>query len=122
MSDENNNETTGRPGEGGEPRRDEVSEEVSGDIRRKLRARREGERSIWFGLGMFGLVGWSIALPTILGLVMGIWLDKQLESGLTWTAALLLLGVALGCWNAWRWVQAERPILEKQEDKREEQE
>jgi ATP synthase protein I len=90
-------------------RGDEVAEEVSGDIRRKQRARREGRRSVWFGLGMFGLVGWSIALPTLLGVMLGIWLDRRFGTGLTWTAALLLAGIALGCWNAWRWIQDERP-------------
>ena len=97
--------------------KDRVAGEVSGDIRRKLEARRKGRRSVWFGLGMFGLVGWSIALPTLFGLAVGVWLDRRLGTGLTWTAALLVVGVVLGCWNAWRWIQEERPKNKKEEEK-----
>jgi len=27
---------------------------------RKLRAKRHGHRNVWFGLGMMGLIGWSV--------------------------------------------------------------
>ena len=36
----------------------------------------------------------------------GRWLDVRYGSGLFWTAPLLMLGAALGCWSAWRWMQA----------------
>ena len=29
----------------------------------KLKAQREGRRPVWFGLGMMGTVGWSVAVP-----------------------------------------------------------
>jgi ATP synthase protein I len=48
-----------------------VVETMSRRIGRKSRARDEGERGAWFGLGMFGLVGWSVALPTLAGLALG---------------------------------------------------
>jgi len=34
---------------------------------RKLRARRHSAQGVWFGLGMMGLIGWSVAVPTLLG-------------------------------------------------------
>jgi ATP synthase protein I len=74
---------------------------------RKLRAREARHRSIWFGLGMFGVVGWSIAIPTVLGVVMGLWIDRRWPSPFSWTLMLLFIGVVLGCLNAWYWIKQE---------------
>jgi ATP synthase protein I len=74
---------------------------------RKLKARREPHRDIWFGLGMFGLVGWSVAIPTLLGVAAGIWIDVTWPSRFSWTLMLLVVGVVVGCLNAWYWIQRE---------------
>ncbi|MEX5728801.1 ATP synthase protein I [Rhodovulum iodosum] len=75
---------------------------------RKEAAEKRGEgRGVWFGLGMFGLVGWAVAVPTLLGIALGVWLDRVAPAGFSWTLALLLGGVALGCLNAWWWVSKE---------------
>jgi len=75
---------------------------------RKQRARSNPKQSLWFGLGMFGLVGWSVAVPTLLGIAVGIWIDKQWPGRVSWTLTLLFLGVVLGCRNAWYWIERER--------------
>jgi ATP synthase protein I len=69
--------------------------------------RREKDRSIWFGLGMFGLIGWSVAIPTLIGVAVGIWIDNTWPSRFSWTLMLLFIGVILGCVNAWYWVKRE---------------
>ncbi|MEK6238669.1 MAG: AtpZ/AtpI family protein [Planctomycetales bacterium] len=74
---------------------------------RKLRARREHGRGAWFGLGMFGLVGWSVAVPTLMGIALGIWLDENLPVEFSWTLTGLGMGVAVGCSIAWQWVRRE---------------
>lgn len=74
---------------------------------RKLKARSEGNRSPWFGLGMFGLVGWSIAVPTLAGIGIGAWLDASFPSRVSWKLTLLFLGVGIGFANAYRWMQQE---------------
>lgn len=74
---------------------------------RKLKARREKENGIFFGLGMIGLVGWSVAIPTLIGIFMGVWIDNRFPSRYSWTLMLLFIGVVLGCLNAWFWVQQE---------------
>jgi ATP synthase protein I len=79
---------------------------------RKLRARRRREESIWFGLGMFGMVGWSVAAPTLLLLALGVWIDRRWPGPYSWTLMLLLLGIGLGCLNAWYWVSRERRQIE----------
>lgn len=80
---------------------------------RKLIAQRSGHRTIWFGLGMFGLIGWSVAIPTILGVALGLWIDHRWESRYSWTLMLMIAGVALGCLNAWRWVHREGGLDER---------
>jgi ATP synthase protein I len=97
----------GRGDEARAPQR-EMLEQVAHKAERRLKAEAERRRSIWFGLGMFGLVGWAVAIPTLLGLGLGLWLDARWPEGrISWTLTLLGLGVALGCWNAWYWVQRE---------------
>ncbi|MBC2696360.1 MAG: hypothetical protein HF982_14010 [Desulfobacteraceae bacterium] len=40
-------------------RAEKLSKAVGAKEVRKIKARREKDSGIWFGLGMFGLVGWS---------------------------------------------------------------
>lgn len=95
------------PTPGTRRREEEVGEEIGRKAERKLKARGEKDRGVWFGLGMFGLVGWSIAVPTVLGIALGLWLDARLDDRVSWTLTLLFVGVALGCLNAWFWVKRE---------------
>lgn len=82
-----------------------LSESVGTKADRKIEARREPKAIVYFGLGMFGLVGWSVAVPTLLGVALGIWIDRTWPSQFSWSLMLLVLGIALGCLNAWRWVE-----------------
>ena len=88
-------------------RRSPLGEEVGAKAQRKLRARRHPTPGVWFGLGMMGLIGWSVVVPTLLGAALGLWIDRRDPGGRSWTLALLVAGLALGCWNAWRWVAKE---------------
>ncbi len=74
---------------------------------RKLRARSEKDEGIWYGLGMMGVIGWSVTIPTLLGIALGVWIDVRWPSRFSWTLMLLFLGVVLGCLNAWYWVKKE---------------
>jgi ATP synthase protein I len=75
---------------------------------RKQHARSGGDRSIFFWLGMFGMVGWAVAVPTLAGVALGLWLDHTWPTAqASWTLTFLLLGVALGVANAWYWVRRE---------------
>lgn len=90
-----------------EEKRERFAEKIRSKERRKQRARREGGRGILFGMGMFGLVGWSVAIPTLLCLALGIWIDARYETRFSWTLMLLVVGIGLGCLNAWYWVREE---------------
>lgn len=85
----------------------ELGTKVAEKATRKLKARREGRRGVWFGLGMFGLIGWSVAVPTLVGIALGLWIDRTWPSRVSWTLMLLFVGVVLGCMNAWRWMKQE---------------
>jgi len=90
------------------PKQD-ITQTVARKAMRKLRAQRTRQRSVLFGLGMFGLIGWSIAIPTLLGIALGIWMDKHFVAHISWTLTLMISGLFFGCLNAWRWVKKERP-------------
>jgi ATP synthase protein I len=86
---------------------EELGRKVGTKEARKMKARREKDRSVWFGLGMFGLVGWSVAIPTLIAVAVGVWIDVKWPSRFSWTLMLLFVGVVLGCINAWYWVKRE---------------
>lgn len=77
---------------------------ISEKEKRKLKALSEKKRAEWFGLGMFGMVGWSVTVPTFLGTIGGIWLDKNYPQSFSWTITGLISGLAAGCFIAWNWV------------------
>ena len=74
---------------------------------RKVEARRRRRPGIIAGMGMFGLVGWSVAIPTLLCLALGIWIDTHFETRFSWTLMLLVVGIFLGSMTAWYWVREE---------------
>lgn len=95
----------------------DLAEQVGAKAARKLKAQRNATPGVWSGLGVMGLVGWSIVVPTLLGAALGLWLDRSYPGGRTWTLALLMAGLTLGCLNAWHWVsQEDRAMREEQEN------
>jgi ATP synthase protein I len=99
---------------------DPFGEKISLAEFRKLEAKRRGVQGVWFGLGLFGLVGWAVAIPTLLGVLLGTWIDKHYPGVHSWTLSLLIVGLFLGCLNAWHWVAREekaiRPNKEPKDD------
>ena len=73
-----------------------------------MKGKSQRDDGIWFGLGVFGVVGWSVAVPTLVGTAAGLWIDRTWPSRFSWTLMLLVLGVALGCLNATYWVKKAR--------------
>ena len=91
----------------------ELARQVGAKAERKLRARRDGAPGVWSGLGMMGLIGWSVVVPTLLGAALGLWLDSRHPGVHPWSLALMMAGLVLGCHNAWRWVsQQDRAMHE----------
>lgn len=106
-------------GEPAKPAGHDIGDEVGARENRKLRSRRRRDEGPWAGLGLFGIVGWSIAVPTLVGVAVGAWLDRRYPADLSWTLAMLLAGVFLGCLNAWHWVSKERGLIDDDPDGKE---
>lgn len=66
---------------------------------------RDGDGNVAQRLAQIGVLGWMIVVPMLIGVFAGRWLDHRFQSGLFCTAPLLMLGTALGCWSAWKWMQ-----------------
>jgi ATP synthase protein I len=95
----------------------DLAKQVGAKAERKLKARRNSTSGVWFGLGMMGLIGWSVAIPTLLGAALGVWLDRHHPGRFSWALALLAAGLAIGCFNAWRWVVKEdKAMHDERED------
>ncbi len=80
----------------------------------KLRGRRGKGRSLWQGFGVFGVIGWSVVVPAIAGVALGLWIDGRWPGHVSWTLTLLLAGLVLGCLNAWHWVSRQRREIEEE--------
>lgn len=100
----------------GKPGRSVYSQRVGDMAERKIKSQRHVTRTVWSGLGMMGLIGWSVALPTVIGAGLGLWLDNQYPAGRSWTLMLLVVGLCLGCFNAWRWIDKEDKDIHHHED------
>jgi ATP synthase protein I len=98
----------------------EFSREVDAKAARKLKARRNPKQGVWFGLGMMGLIGWSVVVPTLLGAALGIWLDHRYAGSHSWTLALLVAGLAIGCLNAWHWVATQDKAMREEQEENDE--
>lgn len=86
---------------------DDLADTVARKEARKQRARQEGKHGWAHGFGMFGMVGWSVAVPTLLGIALGVWIDSRSTSGYSWTLMLMIAGLVVGGINAWYWVSKE---------------
>jgi len=64
--------------------------------KRKLRARDKKYQAIWFGMGLFGVIGWSVMVPTLIGIAVGIWADRRWPGNISWTLTSLFKNVLSG--------------------------
>lgn len=75
---------------------------------RDAMARDEPEPSPAARLGQIGILGWTIVLPTLVGLLLGCWLDRLVGTRVSFSAPLLMIGAAFGLWSAWKWMHQQQ--------------
>ena len=109
------NEVSKEKGAKGENEETVFSRQVGAQAARKLKAKRN-PTGVWFGLGMMGLIGWSVVVPTLFGAAIGIWLDNRHSGSRSWTLALLVGGLAIGCFTACYWVANEDKAMQEDSD------
>jgi ATP synthase protein I len=71
----------------------------------KIRSRAEGRYGALAWIGMLGIIGWSVTVPMLLGVALGLWIDRTFPGKYSFTVMLLVGGLALGCVNAWSWIK-----------------
>ena len=89
------------------PKSDRSAEDIRRSAERLQRSRRSPGASPLRGLGVFGMIGWSIAVPTVGGAFLGLWLNQVAPQKFSWPIALILGGVVVGGIIAWSWVSKE---------------
>lgn len=89
-------------------KRDRRTDLIARGASRKKAARDNPGPSPLRGIGTFGMIGWSIAVPTVAGAFLGLWLDRAAPQGFSWTIALIIGGLTVGVFIAWAWIERER--------------
>ena len=80
-----------------------------GERQAQIERGRKGKQAIWKSIAVLGTVGWSVTVPTLLGVVLGVWLDRVWPARFSWTLTLLAAGLAIGCASAWLRIKKEQP-------------
>ena len=95
---------------------DRFADKVAQKEALRIKGLRHKDETVWFGLGMFGIVGWSVAIPTLIGIALGLWIDRTWPSSYSWALMFLIIGVVLGCINAAYWVRKVRGKIIEEDD------
>lgn len=96
---------------------DDFTDRIRNREQRRLDPNRR-DRNIFLGLGLFGVVGWSVTIPAVAATFLGVWIDAHFSSRYSWTLMLLGIGLGLGCANAWHWLQRERQSIVGKEERK----
>ena len=88
-------------------RKDRSVDDIRRSAERMKRARSRPNHSPLRGLSAFGMIGWSIAVPTVAGAFIGMWLNRVAPQDFSWPMALILGGAVVGGIIAWSWVSKE---------------
>jgi ATP synthase protein I len=55
----------------------------------------------------FGIIGFIIITPTLIGAILGMFLDAAIPGMLPWSVVLMILGIACGFYISWSWLVKE---------------
>jgi ATP synthase protein I len=88
--------------------------QVDEHTKRKMKTLRQNQKTVKSGLSTMGMIGWTIAMPTLLGALGGLWLDRHYPTHYSWTLTLLLAGLITGSVLAWYWVGVEEKDMHKE--------
>ena len=79
---------------------DSLSRKNAGEIEKK--------KVLLHAFGAAGMVGWLVVTPLALFTIAGIWLEKKFPARFSWTLTFIVVGVCVGCFLAWRWIDRAR--------------
>lgn len=93
--------------QGSDDEKDRMAEAAGLAAKRERGAAEDPEPSLSARLGQLGILGWTIVVPTLIGVFVGRWLDRIFDTGIFFSAPLIMIGAAIGFWSAWKWMQRE---------------
>jgi len=97
---------------------DEENKKIKKTLVKKVRtmARRD-TRILHLNAAILSVYGWQMAIPTLIGIILGRFLDRHFSIPyLSWTLNLIILGAVIGFFNANHWVKKEG-ILKRKDKK-----
>ncbi len=66
-------------------KKNRLADDIGRRAERMKSVRDNPEPSPLRGLGTFGMIGWSVAVPAVGGAFLGLWLDRIAPQGFSWT-------------------------------------
>ena len=77
------------------------------------------DRKVVYRAALLSVYGWQMAIPVLLGIILGIFLDKVFPiSHFSWILNLILIGFVVGFYNATRWSKKNLSLEGKKDDER----
>lgn len=84
---------------------DDLKQRVSKQVARMQQADKD-RPSLLAQTAYLGTLGLLLVVPVIVGAYLGRWLDGLVEGySLRWTLSLIILGVAVGAFNVYRFIR-----------------
>lgn len=87
--------------------------------RRSVEVQEGKESTAWEGVGQFGMVGWSITAPVLVGLFLGWVLDRLTGQHHLWVTTFFFIGLICGCVSTGYWLFTEYGRIEEEPHKHE---
>ena len=77
-------------------------------LQKARRLSRRNQRVFYLNAAILSVYGWQMAIPVLVGIVVGRLLDRYWPATyLSWTLNFILIGFIVGIVNATRWVRKE---------------
>lgn len=88
---------------------DEENKKTAHILKKKAQAlNNRNNRIFYFNAAILSVYGWQMAIPVLLGIILGRFLDKHIPSDtLSWTLNMIIIGFAIGIFNANYWARKE---------------
>ncbi|MBI9113113.1 AtpZ/AtpI family protein [Maridesulfovibrio ferrireducens] len=97
-------------------RSDDFKRNISTKEKRRIRAEKKGQVGTLSAFSSMGVVGWTVALPTVFGAFLGAWMDYMWPFKLSWTLTMLGVGLFTGCVFAGMWMNREKIKIIKERE------
>jgi ATP synthase protein I len=88
---------------------DKENQKVAKILQKKAHAlNNRRNRIFYFNAAILSVYGWQMAIPVLLGIILGRFLDKHIPSDtFSWTLNLIIIGFVVGIFNANYWIRKE---------------